>query len=150
MKQLLFLLSTLGLISCQTPYQRQKFSYRNADVSLWLNTFKAEAFYSCLKESYPNKDSVFGQIEKSDLLNLFEGIGTKDIDYARSLGKKIAVEMPKPFIKIDPDEEYLRTKNFISYNCLNYYASRELDSIAKAAYKEFKNSSLLEIKRKRP
>ena len=43
--------------------------------------------------------------------------------------------MPQHFVKIDNDEEYLNSKNFISYSCLNYYASRELDSIAKSAYK---------------
>lgn len=45
--------------------------------------------------------------------------------------------MPKANIKIDKGEEYLRNKNFISYDCLVYYASLELDSIANIAYKEY-------------
>lgn len=145
---------TLALIvfstSCQNRYLREKFHYRNEDELTWVNTFKAEAFYSCLKERYPNKDSIFFEMGKSDLFNLFEGIDTENIDYARSLGKKIAVQMPKPFIKIDGDEEKMRSKNFISYNCLNYYASRELDSLAKAAYKAFKKSAIQKPKKQQP
>ena len=76
-------------------------------------------------------------MKKKDLLNIYDGYPIKIIDNARSLGKKIITEMPKPFIKIDNDEEYLKNKNFISYSCLNYYSSRELDSIAKKAYKEY-------------
>lgn len=45
--------------------------------------------------------------------------------------------MPKANIKIEKGEEHLKNKNFISYNCLVYYASRELDSIAEIEYIEF-------------
>ena len=79
----------------------------------------------------------FKIIKKKDLLNIYDGYPIKNIDSARSLGKKVIAEIPRPFIKIDNDEEYLKNKNFISYSCLNYYASRELDSIAKKAYKEY-------------
>ena len=44
--------------------------------------------------------------------------------------------MPVPYIKIEVGNEYLKNKNFISYNCLNYYASKELDSIANIEYEK--------------
>ena len=42
--------------------------------------------------------------------------------------------MPKPYINMDNED--LKERNFISMTCLNYYASKELDSIAKKAFKE--------------
>ncbi len=126
---------TFVTLSCNT-YKRDKFQYRNEDKNVWINTFKSEVFYSCIKEGIKN-DSVFKIIKKKDLLNIYDGYPIKNIDSARSLGKKVIAEIPRPFIKIDNDEEYLKNKNFISYSCLNYYASRELDSIAKKAYKEY-------------
>jgi hypothetical protein len=134
-KKYLILMIAFITLSCST-YKRDKFQYRNDDKNAWINTFKSEVFYSCINEGLKN-DSLFKMIKKKDLLNIYDGYPSKIIDSARSLGKKIITEMPRPFIKIDNDEEYLKNKNFISYSCLNYYASSELDSIAKKAYKEY-------------
>lgn len=131
----LIIITAFVTLSCST-YKRDKFQYRNVDKKVWINTFKSEVFYSCISEGIKN-DSLFKMMKKKDLLNTYDGYPIKIIDNARSLGKKIIAEMPKPFIKIDNDEEYLKNKNFISYSCLNYYSSRELDSIAKKAYKEY-------------
>jgi hypothetical protein len=40
--------------------------------------------------------------------------------------------MPKPYIKFENENDF--NKNFVSYYCLKYYASRELDSIANIEY----------------
>jgi hypothetical protein len=137
-KTYLIIITAFVTLSCST-YKRDKFQYRNVDKKVWINTFKSEVFYSCISEGVKN-DSLFKMIMKKDLLNIYDDYPIKIIDNARSLGKKIIAEMPKPYIKIDNDEEHLKNKNFISYSCLNYYSSRELDSIAKKAYKEYLNS----------
>ena len=49
------------------------------------------------------------------------------------LGHKIIINLPEPYIKID---EGSINKNYISYNCLKYYASKELDEIAMIEYKK--------------
>ena len=128
----------LLLISCSV-YKKDKFTYRNNDENVWVNTFKAEVFYSCINEGIGN-DSVIKILKTKDLLNIYDGFPTNEIDKARIVGKKIILEIPKPYIKFDNDESYLKSKNFISYSCLNYYASKELDSIAKAEYKKFLKS----------
>ena len=124
------LLIAMITLSCST-YKRDKFQYRNDDINVWTNTFKSEVFYYCIQEGLKN-DSLFKILKKKDLFNLFDGYPITIIDSARSLGKKVIINMPEPFIKIDNDEENLKNRNFISYSCLNYYASRELD---KKAYK---------------
>nr|WP_315247538.1 hypothetical protein [uncultured Flavobacterium sp.] len=127
-----FLLFTL--CSCNS-YKRSKFEYRNTDSNVWINTFKSEVFYSCIKEGLKN-DSLYKILQKKDLLNMYEGYDMEAIDSARNIGQTIIIKMPKAYIKIDDDQKDLVNKNFISYSCLNYYASRELDSIAKQAYKK--------------
>lgn len=76
-------------------------------------------------------------MNNKDLFSKNSGVNFSTIDQAREYGKKIIQQMPEAYIKIDKGEEYLRDKNFISYNCLVYYASRELDSIANSVYKEY-------------
>jgi hypothetical protein len=121
-------------LSCST-YKRDKFEYRNNDKKVWINTFKSEVFYSCIKEGIKN-DSLHKILENKDLFNIYDGFEINSTDFAREIGKKIILNMPKAYIKIDNDEEALLNKNFISYNCLNYYASKELDSIANIEYKK--------------
>jgi hypothetical protein len=134
MKNLYLLVLSLVFISCNT-YKRDNFKYRNEDKKVWINTFKTEVFYECLKEGYEN-DSIFKLIAKKDLFNSYDAIDFTTIDFARELGKNIIVKMPKPYMKIDIGEDDLKNKDFISYNCLNYFASKELDSIATSEYKK--------------
>ena len=134
MKNLYLLVLSLVFISCNT-YKRDNFKYRNEDKKVWINTFKTEVFYECLKEGYKN-DSIFKLMEKKDLFNSYDAIDFTTIDYARELGKHIIIKIPTPYIKIEVGNEYLKNKNFISYSCLNYYASKELDSIANIEYEK--------------
>ena len=131
MKKIFLLLTSLIIFSCST-YQRDKFSYRKDDKKYWINNFKSEVFYECLKEGYQN-DTIFKLIAKKDLFNTREYFEFDLIDSAKVLGKSIIIKMPTPYINLD--ESDLKNKNFISMSCLNYYASRELDSIAKKLYK---------------
>lgn len=124
----------LFLYSCSSN-KREKFSYKNTDKEFWINSYKTEVFLSCLNEGI-NNDSIIKILSRKDLLNMNENIFKDEIDSARFIGKNIAKNIPKPFIKIDTDEYNLLEKKFISYNCLKYYASTELDSIAKKAYEK--------------
>lgn len=131
MKKIFLLILMSIFLSCSS-YQRDEFSYRKEDKKVWINTFKSEVFYQCLREGYQN-DTIFKLMAQKDLFNSYDGFEFNIIDSAKDLGSTIIKKIPVPFIKLD--EADLKNKNFISMTCLNYYASRELDSIAKKAYK---------------
>jgi hypothetical protein len=124
------------IVSCK-PYQRERFKYRGSnsnEKTFWIEIFKDEMFYECIKEGYKN-DSIFKLMSKKDLFNSSEFIvNLKNAKNARTLGIKIIKNLPPAFIK--SDDEDISEKNFISASCLHYYASRELDSIAKKAYQK--------------
>jgi len=130
------LLIYLSIISCNT-YKRDSFYFRNhikyKDETFWIDNFKDEVFYACLREGYKN-DTIFKLIGKKDLFNISEINDFSEMDSARVLGRRIINKMPPPYIHIDDKD--ITGMNFISATCLHYYASRELDSIAKRAYKE--------------
>jgi hypothetical protein len=128
----------LLFLSCRPTNIRESFSYEEDDLKRnWINSYKYEVFYGCIKQGLGN-DSLRIILSKNDLFNKFLELEFKTIDSARNLGYKLIQNMPTPFIKID---ENSTNKNFISYNCLKYYASRELDSIAIAEYKKFKKKN---------
>lgn len=130
---ILFFFIVVMTISCKTA-PRNKFSYKLDEKQSWINAYKYEAFYGCIKEGIGN-DSLRIILEKKDLFNLNSDMDFSTIDNARKLGKKIIKNMPNAYIKIDKGEEHLKDKNFISNTCLMYYASRELDSVAESEYK---------------
>lgn len=134
MKKILIFNLLLFITSCAI-HKRDNFQYRNSDKKVWINTFKCSVFYQCLKEGYKN-DTIFKLMAEKDLFNSYDAIDFPTIDKARELGKQIIVKLPNPDLKIDKGEENLKEKNFISYSCLNYFASRELDSIAIIEYKK--------------
>lgn len=123
--------------SCKS-YQRERFKYRGSSTNektFWIEIFKDEMFYQCIKEGF-KKDSVFELMRKKDLFNSSEYVvNLKNAEIARDLGRKIIENLPPPFIK--SDDKDISEMNFISASCLHYYASRELDSIAKSAYKAY-------------
>lgn len=129
MKKYLSIIVLILLGSCKS-YHRDKFDYINGP-NAWINSFKDQMYYECIKEGYQN-DTLMRMIRKVDLLNPYDDIDFEDIDYARSLGRKIIENMPKPY----HCEDCKGHENYVSSNCLHYYASRELDSIAQSAYKK--------------
>jgi hypothetical protein len=76
-------------------------------------------------------------MEKKDFFFPYDEIDIDERKVASLLGKKIISEITIPTIPHcdDCDANSEKNKNYISNNCLKYYASRELDSISKAAYK---------------
>lgn len=123
-----FLICSCGVV------KRDRFTYSGSEKYTWINSYKYEAFYGCMQAGLGN-DSLKIILQSKDLFSPTTDMTFVIIDEARLLGKAIVTNMPPAHIKIDKGEEALRKKNFISYACLNYYASRELDSIARKKYK---------------
>ncbi|UPQ80063.1 hypothetical protein M0M57_04325 [Flavobacterium azooxidireducens] len=127
------------LLTCScSSNKRDSFSYDYKSKDFWINSYKYEVFYGCIKEGLVN-DSLRIILKDKDLFNPNSDLDFLTIDNAREKGKKIIRDMPDVYIKIDSGEEKLKTKNFILFNCLNYYKSKELDSIANNAYKIFQS-----------
>jgi hypothetical protein len=138
-KTFLSIITITTLFSCNT-FKRERFKYIQEEKQSWINSYKYEAFYGCINEGLKN-DSLKIILSNKDLFAPNLNIDFFTIDQARELGRDIAKNIPKPFIKIDKGEEKLASKKFISFSCLNYFASRELDSIAKNQYEFFKKES---------
>lgn len=136
MKTFVFFI-VLALIASCTSYKRERFSYPNSEKDTWINSYKYEAFYGCIREGLGN-DSLRIILSNKDLFRPNMDMDFVTVDKARAFGKVIAKAMPPPVIKVDRGEEELRNRNFISYSCLNYFASRELDSVARKEYEIYK------------
>lgn len=144
MKQLLSLLFIITTISCSIV-KRPKFEYHfGTKENVWINNFKTEFFFSCIRQGYKN-DTIFKLISKKDLLYRYEPFAYQhnEIDI---IANKIIQNIPRPIYAPcddctdkEKDEEY--KKNYICATCLNYYASRELDSIAKKTYNKYEKKS---------
>ena len=127
------------LWSC-TTYKRNKFEYHfGKNQNEWINMYKTDIFLTCIRKGYKD-DEVFKLIAKKDLLVPYEPfLYIKSID---SLATNVIKNMPKPIFPhcddcTEAEEIEEAKKNYICASCLNYYASRELDSIARKAYKEY-------------
>lgn len=121
------------LISCNSIHVKDGFLYEeNNSKEIWINSYKYEVFYECIKQGIGN-DSIRIILKNKDLFNKSQELEFNTIDSARILGHKIIINLPEPYIKID---EGSINKNYISYNCLKYYASKELDEIAMIEYKK--------------
>ena len=132
---------SLFIFSCDS-YKKEKFTYNEQQKEIWINSYKYEVFYGCIEEGIGN-DSLRIILKNKDLFNKNSEVDFIVTNQARAYGKRIIEQMPSAGIKIDKGEEHLKDKNFISYNCLLYYSSRELDSIAKKAYIEYTEKSKL-------
>ena len=138
MKKIILFAIAISLISCDT-YKRESFTYNENEKQLWINSYKYEAFYGCMNQGLEN-DSLKIILKSKDLFNPNLNLDFSTIDLARQSGKNSILQLPKPFIKVDVGEENLQTKNYFSYTCLKYYASRELDSTAQEEYKKYKKN----------
>lgn len=150
MKKLNLIAITFIITSCST-YNRSKFEYHFGNKeNEWINNFKTEFFFTCLKTGYKN-DTIFKLISEKDFQYLYEPFAFQhnEIDI---LATKIITNIPKPIYPHCDDctkkeEENEAKKNYICASCLNYYASIELDSVAKKAYKNYmKNEKELLLK----
>ncbi|OYQ49905.1 hypothetical protein CHU92_00230 [Flavobacterium cyanobacteriorum] len=138
MGKLLILCVFCGLLCCNS-IKNNPFTYKQTTKELWIDSYKYEVFYGCIKEGLGN-DSLRILLRNKDLFNPNLELDIETINHARGLGAIFIEKIPQPYIKIDKGEEHLRNKNFISYNCLRYYASKELDSIANEEYRKNEKS----------
>lgn len=124
-----FVILSLFFLACSAS--KQSHINNNYDKA-WINAFKDKYFVSCLKESYKN-DSIFKMIDEVDLYNPYDGFYTIDeyVVKAEKLGQNISKDIPSTNYK-----DYGKS-NYYMATCLHYYASKELDSIAKSEYKKF-------------
>lgn len=126
-----YIIVILFFSSC-TVNKLARFNYNNGP-NPWINAFKDRVFVKCLEHSY-NNDSIFTMINKIDVyVNPYdafylEGDRIKLLD---SLSHSIPLHIPPPSGLI----EGVDGRNFYLCNCLHYYASKELDSIARKEYK---------------
>lgn len=129
------------LCSCSAKKNLNINFFEENEKQIWINSFKYQVFYGCLVESAKN-DSIFLILKNKDLLSKSLELDFEMIDSARKLGAKFVSKIPKPFIKFEPENV---NKNFYCYECLRYYASKDLDVIARNKYKKFLKSKLLEL-----
>lgn len=123
--------------SC-TTHKKETFTYNHDEKQLWINSYKYEAFYGCINEGLEN-DSLRIILKNKDLFNPTLDLDFSTIDQARRLGGQVATKLPKPFVKIDKNDNELADKKFLSFTCLTYYASKELDSAARLEYEKYCN-----------
>ena len=133
MKKLIIIVILSNIVSSCTTYKREKFDYHFGSNE-WINIYKTNVFFACIRNGYGN-DTIFKLIGKTDLLFPIEAV-YDEIENNNVLGKQIIINMPKPVYPHcdECNEEEEAKKNYICASCLNYYASRELDSISKEAY----------------
>jgi len=132
MKYITLIFFTLILNSCSSQNKYEHFDYQNGP-NAWINAFKDQMFFACLRESYSN-DSIYKMIEKHDALNPYDGLNLESLDKAKALGKSIIKNIPPPAMC----ESCNNGENYFMADCLHYYKSRELDSIAHTEFKKFK------------
>lgn len=120
---------TILLLSSCSKNSYQKFDYNKSD-NPWIEAFKDNVFFACLKESYKN-DTIFKLIDNRDAFNPYDGLSLDDLNKTKELAKKLVNNMPKAAMC----ENCKEGENYYMSNSLHYYASKELDSIAKEEYK---------------
>lgn len=136
MKKIILISSVILLIFSCNSYKRNRFEYHLGNKkNEWINNFKTEFFFSCLNKGYKS-DSIANLISKKDLLYLYEPFAYQH-EQVDSISSLIIEKMPKPIYAHNDEINYKKEldKNYICASCLNYYSSRELDSIAKRKYK---------------
>lgn len=99
----------------------------------WVHAFKTTVFISCMNSSDKNSQDISKAI-------CFDIIG--NIDYferADSIGKHLSEQiLPSPIIDFDGGKP-------VTIQCLDYYSSSALDSIAKSEFKKFKKERKLDF-----
>lgn len=100
--------------------------------NMWVTDYKQTAFSQCLFKAYKN-DTIFKMIQKEDLF--LEGVIPMELwTKINADSQKIADNIPVTEYYSDADD---KDKKHILETCLCYFSSRQLDSIAKQAYKEY-------------
>ena len=93
MKNISLVIFAIVICSCSTS-NSNKFDY-NKSKNAWLDAFKDQAFFACLRESYKN-DSIFKLIEKEDAFNPYDDLNPEAITIAKNNGKNVSENIPPP------------------------------------------------------
>lgn len=98
----------------------------------WVINYKQSSFYHCLSQGYKN-DTIFKLIHEEDIF-LEAAVPMSFWPKINSESKKIIDNLPSTEYYNDETD---KNKKHILESCLCYFASRELDSVAKKAYKNY-------------
>lgn len=129
MKKSLLILSVFTfLVSCSSS-KRDRFVYNEFT---WIDQFKESVFLVCIKESYKS-DSIYEQMSQRDIFFANDAL-YEDLELINRLGEDFVKRIPLP---TRPCPECKKEDKFFLANCLKYYRSKELDSIAKSEYRKF-------------
>lgn len=130
---ILFFCYSCNLYKNVFSYSLPEYDEENA----WIDAYKYNFFLGCIDAGMKN-DSLRLVLKSKDLFYPNADLTFYNVDEARDKGRKVIEKLPPPYIKIDiGDEQFYEGKNYISFTCLKYYASRELDKIVRKKYKEF-------------
>lgn len=96
MKKFFYITIFILILSCSTN-KRTRFEYNlGSKQNEWINNFKTEFFFTCLKRGYKN-DTIFKLIAKRDFQYLYEPFAYQH-NKIDSLAIKIITNIPKPII----------------------------------------------------
>lgn len=98
---------------------------------VWIWEFKQGVFYDCLFENYKS-DSIYKIMKKEDLFNPSDYIPFAYWEKMKTTEKNAISYMPENKYFIENEED--KKRKYISRTCLDYFTSRELDSIAKCEF----------------
>lgn len=126
--------------ACETS-KLQQFN-NSKDENAFINAFKDHVFFKCFYASYPYnvRDSISRIMMKYELYNPNEDFRIYAFENKKlidSLGISIPKNIP-PFWHIEGEEN--KGKNVYLATCLHYYASSQLDSIARTEYKKYRKA----------
>lgn len=123
-----------GVSACSLQNTRK---YKKQKENYFMITYKQMAFNGCIRKGYKN-DTIFQLMAKEDLFCSIEGVDFDYLQRAHQLGENVGKNIPKPFIKIEEEED--KNKKLICQSCLLFYTSKELQTSAKKEYKSFLQS----------
>jgi len=125
---------TFIVLGCQTRYKYPKFDFTmNTEESPCILAFKDRVFFSILEECLKGTDAM-KEIRKRDVGNPYDGIYSASLfKETDSIGKDFAKKIPPPTLC----DECTKEQNYFMAQALHFYASSELDLIAKTTLKKY-------------
>lgn len=123
---------TIFLVGLITTFTACRIMYKvppiESDEAAWITAYKTIVFLSCMNSDGQNSTDISKAI-------CFDIIGnTNYFNRADSIGKKLSQKiLPSPILDFEGGKP-------LTIQCLDYYKSGYLDSIAKKEYKKFKQN----------
>lgn len=126
MKNVIIIQIFLLVVSCKSA----RTECQDNEEQHWIFTFKASAFSSCLKHN-----GVVIDNDASPSLQFQALVDSKAVDKSDSLAKSFSEIIEKRAAWLG--EDFKGYKSIVN-GCLTFYESKELDSVASAEYKKFR------------